>query len=489
MRNLFLFTLLFLSIISTAKESKDSTSLYSKPTTTNHSITVDGKPINYTATTGYLDLLDEKGEHIANVFYISYVKTNLAAEEKRPITFCFNGGPGSSSIWLHIGALGPKRILMSDDGNAMPPPYQLVKNEYTWLDMTDLVFIDPVGTGFSRPNEDEKASQFYGYSKDVKSMGEFIRLYVNKNNRWASAKFLAGESYGTTRAAGLSKYLQNEHGMYLNGVVLISCALNFQTLREYDGNDLPYICNLPAYAAVAHYHNMLKGQNGRNLEKAIQDAEEFAMNEYTLALMQGDKLDLEKKYALALKMSGLIGLSQEYIYNSNLRIPTYRFRKALLADDNLNVGRYDARLTIFDNDPIRSYGVHDASFTQIKGAFGTCINDYVRNELKYHNDLPYKIIGSVQPWDYANGKYLDVTGDLKNAMTINPNLKIWVASGYYDLATSYFGTNYAINHLNIPDFLRENVSVTYYEAGHMMYLHKQSIIKLKADALKFYNTK
>lgn len=482
-----LICLLIIVNYSIAGDKKDTVSLYSAPTITNHSITIGNKIIEYTATTGYLELLDEQGKHKANVFYISYMKKDETPN--RPITFCFNGGPGSSSLWLHIGALGPRRILMTDEGNATPPPYQMVDNEYTWLEKTDLVFIDPVGTGFSRPIDGEKADQFYGYEKDIKAVGEFIRLFVNKNNRWGSKKYLAGESYGTTRASGLSKYLQEEHGMYLNGVILISCALNFETLREFHGNDLPYICNLPVYAAVAQYHNLLKGTNGKSPEKAISEAETFAMNDYALALLQGDNLDLEKKYALAKQMSELIGISTDYIYESNLRIPTYRFRKALLQDDNMNIGRFDARLKILDDDPIRSYGVNDASFTQIKGAFGTCINNYVRNELKYQNDLPYKIIGSVRPWEYADGKYLDVTSDLKQAMTINPNLKIWVASGYYDLATSYFGTNYAISHMNLPEFLKQNITTTYYEAGHMMYLHKESLIKLKKDADNFFEMK
>lgn len=475
------FSTLLLTVASNAAETKDS---LTKPAVSEGSIIVKGKKIDYTAETGYMNLKDDNLKHIANVFYIAYRKKGETAE-KRPVSFCFNGGPGSSSVWLHIGALGPKRILTDGSGGATPPPHGLIDNECSWLDLTDLVFIDPVGTGFSRPADGADEKQFYGYTNDIKAVSEFIRQYLNKTNTWASPKYLVGESYGTTRAVGVSKYLLEEHGIYVNGISLISAVLDFQTLREYAGNDLPNVCNLPVYAATAAYYGKIDTK-GEKLPQFLSRAERFATSDYQMALAKGRTISPRDKDAIADSLSRYTGLNKEYILKSDLRVPSYRFRKQLLNEKRLNVGRFDTQMAIDDTDPAGEYGEDDASYVFIKGAFSSCMNYYVRSTLKYSNDLPYKLIGGVSPWNYANGQYLNVIPELERSLVQNPNLKVWIANGYYDLATSYFGTQYALTKLFVPDSLFDNISMTYYYGGHMMYLHHDELVRLKSDAETFY---
>lgn len=472
---------LLLTVASYGAEQKDT---LPKPSVTEGSIMIKGRKIEYSAETGYMSLKDDNLKHIANVFYIAYRKKGEPAD-KRPVSFCFNGGPGSSSAWLHIGALGPKRILTDNTGAATPPPHSLVDNEYSWLDLTDLVFIDPVGTGFSRPAEGADEKQFYGYANDIKAVSEFIRQYLNKTNTWASPKYLVGESYGTTRAVGVSKYLIEEHGIYVNGISLISAVLDFQTLREYAGNDLPNVCNLPVFSATAAYYGKVD-MKGEKLPQFLARSERFALNEYQAALSKGRTIAAAEKDAIADSLVRYTGMSKEFILKSNLRVPSYRFRKQLLNDKHLNVGRFDTKMTIDDTDPAGEYGDDDASYVFIKGAFSSCFNSYVRGTLKYNNDLPYKLIGGVSPWNYANGQYLNVVPELERSLVQNPQMKVWVANGYYDLATSYFGTQYAVSKLFVPDSLFDNISMTYYYGGHMMYLHYSELVKLKTDAEVFY---
>lgn len=451
------------------------------PVVTQGTVTISGKPITYTATTGYMQLQDKDGVAKANMFYVSYAKNAEPNVKKRPVTFVFNGGPGSASAWLHMGALGPKKIVMTADGNAQKPPYSFVNNDNSWLDLTDLVFIDPVGTGFSKPVDGEKPEQFYGFDNDVKAISDFIRLWTNKNNRWGSPKYLAGESYGTTRACGVVQYLMEEYGMYFNGISLISCALDFQTLREFEGNDLPYICYLPAYTLLAQYHKVIP-QNPELQAKA----EAFALQEYSVALLKGDALPKAKKQEIAQTLEQLTGVSAQMYVDHNLRIPSWQFRKYLLDTANLIIGRYDGRLTMTDPLNSRDYADDDPSFNQIAGAFSTAFNEYVRTDLKYVNDLPFYLIGDVSPWKYGDGKYLQVTDNLRAAMFQNPSMKVFVANGMYDLATSYFGTQYAFNHMNLPEQLQSNISLNYYKAGHMMYFLDSEIQKLKKDVTKMY---
>jgi carboxypeptidase C (cathepsin A) len=481
----FLLICLYVSSFTCYAQSKDSVKTDSKTVVNKKTFTIAGKAMSFTVETGYMAWKDDKDEQKANVFYTSYIKEG-ETEGKRPLTFAFNGGPGSSSLWLHIGCLGPKRIVMDETGNAPAPPYELTNNESSWLDMTDIVFIDPVGTGFSRPTKGEKEAQFYGYKNDVSSVGEFVRLFLNKQKRWASPKYIVGESYGTSRAAGLSKYLIDEHGIYLNGIVLISSTLDFETFREFENNDLAYLSYLPSITASSFYHKKLTPALEKDLQTSLAKVESFIYNSYANALYKGILLTQPEKDKIADSLSYYTGLSKAYILKSNLRIPSWRYRKALLNDSSKSIGRFDSRLLMPETDNLDDDCANDASFTKIRAAFSTSINYYLRSELKYNNDLPYNIIGNVSPWEYANGKYLNVMPDITEAMIQNPDMKVWIASGYYDLATPFFGATYAINHANIPTSLRKNILSTYYEAGHMMYLYKPCLEKLKKDALQFY---
>jgi carboxypeptidase C (cathepsin A) len=480
-----IFFLIAAQILLTAAafstETKSSSQLVSKIYL---SAKIGGAKINYEAETGYLELKDDKLKHIADVFYVSYRKKGEKSSQ-RPISFCFNGGPGSSAIWLHLGALGPKRMAATPDGIATRPPYLLVENEHSWLDVTDLVFIDPVGTGFSRPAEGEDSKQFYGYANDIKAVSEFIRQFLNKHKRWDSPLYLVGESYGTTRAVGVSKYLIEEHGIHPSGISLISAALDFRSLREFQGNNLPSVCNLPVYAATAAYHNKID-VSPDSLPQFLRKVENFAINHYKPALSKGRTLPEAERLSIADSLVKYTAMNKDFILRNHLRIPSSRFRKQLLADEWLNVGRFDSRLTIADTDPEAHFGRDDPSYVHIKGGFGTCMNHYVRTELAYENDLPYKIIGNVSPWDFADGRYLNVIPELERAMLQNPAMKVWVASGYYDMATSYFGTEYALAQLTLPDTIYKQIYITYYYGGHMMYLLYDELVRLKKDAVGFY---
>jgi carboxypeptidase C (cathepsin A) len=455
---------------------------------TQHTLKVNGQELNYTATTGYLTLREENGKERANIFFIAYTKRGVTDPATRPVTFSFNGGPGSSSVWLHLGALGPRRILMTDEGQALRPPYQLVDNEHTWLTDTDLVFIDPVMTGYSRPAEGVDKKEFLGYTEDVQSVGDFIRLWTTRFERWGSPKFLAGESYGTTRAAGLSGYLQDRHGLYLNGLVLISSILNFQTARFERGNDLPYSLFLPTYAAIAWYHKKLPAFP--DLKTLLPQVEQFALNEYTLALSKGDRLSPAERQRVVAQLQRFTGLSATYLEQTNLRINIQRFCKELLRAERKTVGRLDGRLTGHDYDYAGETNEFDPSYNAaIYGPYTTALNDYLRRELKYENDLPYEILtGRVQPWNYNNvqNQYLNVAETLRQAISKNPYLHVLVGNGYYDLATPYFATDYTFSHLELDPSLRANVSMTYYPSGHMFYIHQPSLVQFKLDVAKFF---
>ena len=489
-KNLYLIiSCLLVSVIAFA-QSSDSSDLAEDPplSVTQHSVRVGGQTINYTATTGYLVLRKEDGDARAKMFFIAYTRNGVDDLSKRPVTFTFNGGPGSSSVWLHMGALGPRRIKMSAEGESLPPPYELVDNEYTWLDKTDLVFIDPVETGLSRPAEGVEKSEFTGYEEDISSVGDFIRLYTTRNGRWGSPKFLAGESYGTTRAAGLSGYLQDRYGMYLNGLMLISSILNFQTARFTKGNDLPYILFLPTYAAIAWYHDQLPNRPDA-LEPFLREVEEFAIGDYASALLLGDQLPQDQKNQIIDKLQQYTGLSKEYLERTHYRIHISRFVKELRRDEGVTVGRLDGRMTGVDYDDAGENYEFDPSYSAtIYGPYTTAINAYLKAELDYENDLPYEILtGRVQPWNYSNvqNQYLNVAETLRSAMSKNPFLHVHVFNGYYDLATPYFATDYTFNHMFLDKKLTENISMSFYESGHMMYIHQPSLVKMKQEVDQF----
>ena len=455
---------------------------------TKHKVVVGGDEIAYTATAGTLVLKEENGTAKASVFYVSYTRDNVDAPENRPVTFSFNGGPGSSSVWLHLGLLGPKRVLMDDEGFALPPPYKLVDNAYSLLDETDLVFIDPVSTGCSRGINEDTAKEYHAFDKDIASVGDFIRLYTTRFHRWSSPKFLIGESYGTTRAAGLSGYLQDRHGLYLNGIMLISSILNFQTARFVVGNDLPYILFLPTYCATAWFHGKLASDLQEDLRRTLAEAEAFALGDYALALMQGASLSAENRQAIAHKLARYTGLSKEYVEQTDLRVNIFRFVKELLREEKRTAGRLDSRFTGIDRDAAGEQFDYDPSLAAITGPYTATLNDYVRQELKFESDLPYEILtGRVQPWDYGKhqNQYVNVAETLRGAMTQNPHLKVFVANGFYDLATPYLATRYTFDHLGIDESLQANISMKYYEAGHMMYIHMPSLAQLKADLAGF----
>jgi carboxypeptidase C (cathepsin A) len=457
---------------------------------TEHVITIDGKKVAYTATAGTLMLKDEEGKPKAGIFFVAYTKDNENLN-RRPITFTFNGGPGSSSVWLHLGAFGPRRVDLSNFGDA-PPPYKLVNNEESILDVTDLVFIDPVMTGYSRPVPGQDAKQFLGVQQDIDTVGDFIRLYTTRFKRWDSPKFLAGESYGTTRAAGLSGYLQDHHGINLNGIILISAVLNFGTIRFEEGNDLPYALFLPTYTAVAWYHKKLSPELQRDLKAALAESEKFAQGEYTHILMKGSRATEEEVASARKTLARLTGLSEDYIARANLRVDISRFDKELLRDKKRTVGRYDGRYLGIDLDAAGERPEYDPSYAAVQGAFTSSLNRYLRNDLNYESDLPYEILtGRVQPWDFGAGgrnRYLNVAPTLRGAMTKNPDLRLFVANGYYDLATPYFATDYTLSHLGLDHALTKHVTVSYYEAGHMMYVYRPAHEKLRRDLVRFYRS-
>ncbi|WP_287156732.1 peptidase S10 [Chloroflexus sp.] len=458
---------------------------------THHSVTINGVEIGYTATTGIIIMKEEAekdgvstGEQArAGIFFVAYTRDDVTDLSRRPITFAFNGGPGSSSVWLHLGLLGPHRVLMQEEGWPLPPPGRLTPNQYSLLDVSDLVFIDPVSTGYSRPVAGESAKQFHDFRKDIESVGDFIRLYVSRYGRWLSPKYLAGESYGTTRAAGLAGYLQERHGLYLNGLMLISAVLHFQTLSFDHGNDLPYMLFLPAYTATAFYHRRLEPELQRDLIATLRAAEAFALGDYALALLQGDQLDPSATERIITQLARYTGLSREYIERSRLRIRDDRFVKELLRDQQRTVGRLDSRFTGSDRDAVGETVEFDPSLTAILGPYTAALNDYVRQQLGFSSDLPYEILTErVWPWSFNDhqNRYVDVAETLRRAMHRNPALRVHVASGYYDLATPYFATRYTLSHLALDPALRSQISESFYPAGHMMYIHEPSLAALKA---------
>lgn len=462
--------------------------LEDKVSKTQHTLRIGGQEIKYTATAGTMVLKTEEDQAKATVFYIAYTKDDVADRGQRPVCFTFNGGPGSSSVWLHLGAFGPRRVEMGDAGQLMPPPWKLVDNESSLLDVTDMVFIGPVTTGYSRPAPGEAPRQFHGLQEDTQWVGDFIRLWTTRNERWLSPKFLAGESYGTTRAASLSGYLQNRHGMFLNGVILISSILNFQTARFDTGNDLPYIVFLPTYTATAWYHKKLPQDLQGDLQKALRESREFAEGEYTRALGMGGQLPPAERAKVVQKLARLTGLSPAYLEETNLRINIQRFCKELLRSERRTVGRLDSRFKGMDLDAAGERGEYDPSMAAITGPYTATLNDYVRRVLKFESDLPYEILTSrVQPWSYAQfeNRYVNVAETLRSAMTQNPDLRVFVGNGYYDLATPFHATEYTFDHLGLDPSLAQHVTLTYYEAGHMMYVHMPSLGQLKKDVAGF----
>ncbi len=459
------------------------------PVVTKHEVKIGERSLKYTVTTGLMPIKNaQSGEIEAQMFFMAYTLDGTSEPAKRPLMFSFNGGPGSASVWLHLGALGPKRVKMLDDGMMPPPPYELVANEHTWLDATDLVFIDPVGTGYSRAARPELAAKFLNLNGDIDSVGEFIRMYLTRHERWASPLFLVGESYGTTRAAGLAGALVNR-GIAFNGVVLVSTVMNFGTLLTQQGNDLPHMVMLPSYAATAWYHKKLPQDLQRKpLRQVLDEVEKWAANDYLVALAKGDRLAGAERQAVVDRMARYTGLSREFIENNNLRVELGRFNKELLRDQRQTTGRLDSRFKGSDADNGADRVEYDPSNSAISPPYTATMNDYVRRELGYKSDAVYYILGGgfTVPWNWnSDNRFADTSAALRAAFARNPYMKVYVAFGYYDMATPYFAADYTLNHMNLSPAMHAAIQRGYYEAGHMMYIDVKSLAQLKKDVAAF----
>ena len=460
--------------------------LPAKPVVTTHNFVVGGKKTSYTATAGRLPIFNDTGETEAEIFFIAYTVNPPAYGMQRPLIFLFNGGPGASSVWLHLGAAGPRRIELLPDGRVPPPPYHLVDNQFTWLDKADLVFIDPVGTGYSRAVKPELTKKFASVQGDIDSVGRFIRLYLTRYQRWSSPLFLVGESYGTFRAAGLSEYLV-DHGIALNGIIMISSIMNTETVSFDNGNDLSFPLFLPSYTATAWYHGKLAPQ--ADLDKTLQAAEEWAATDYLKALQKGDRLSREEREAVVEKLAGFTGLEKSFISNLNLRIDSRSFVNELLRKEGKVVGFLDSRITAANLNPANPSGF-DPAVAAVRPPFTAIFNDYVRNDLGFQSDLEYFILGGgIERWDWeAKNSYADTSDNLRDTFAKNPYMKLFVASGCFDLSTAYFATEYTLAHLGLTPTLRRNVTTRRYRAGHMIYLDGASIRQLKRDVAEFISS-
>jgi carboxypeptidase C (cathepsin A) len=458
------------------------------PVVTHHQTTLDGKVLKYTATTGRLPIKRADGKIEAEMFFVAYSLDGQEAS-KRPLTFAFNGGPGSASIWLHMGALGPKRVAMQPDGFMPTAPYRIADNPYTLLDKGDLVLVDAIGTGFSRAANAELSKKFWGVKGDIAAFSEFIRLYLTRNQRWGSPLFLLGESYGTTRAAGVAGYLI-DRGISFNGLTLLSTVLNFQTLQDTKTNDQPYILLIPTFTNIAGYHHKLPADLSADMSKARREAEQWAANDYTLALGKGDALTPDERQKIIDQMARYTGLSKQLIDDANLRIDVPKFTHNLLLDQKLRVGRLDGRFTGLDPDGLLDTQFYDPTQSAIVPPYASVFNNYVRGELGYQTDMPYYIFAQqagFEKWDWgsADQGFPDTATALREAMAKNPFMKVLVMEGYYDLATPYFAANYTMDHLDLGGKYRQNISFAGYESGHMAYLPIESLKKMKSDQVNF----
>ena len=458
------------------------------PVATQHEITVDGRPLRYTANAGRLPIKRDDGNILAEMFFVSYT---LAAQDpaKRPLTFAFNGGPGSATVWLHMGALGPKRVLMQPAGFMPEPPYRGVDNSATALPVSDLVLVDAIGTGFSRAANGEEEKKFLSVAGDVRAFGEFIRAYITRYERWSSPLFLVGESYGTTRAAGVAGYLADQ-GIAFNGIALLSSALEFETLEFTKANDLPYVLILPSYTMIAAYHKKLPPDLNENPAKTRAEVEHWASTDYAQALAQGDRLSTQERKTVISQISRYTGLATEVIDQANLRIDVQEFTHNLLLEQKVRVGRLDGRFTGPDPRGLLDPSFYDPSMSETLPPYTAAFNQYVRNELGYKTDMPYRVFAfSSQEfkweWGSADKGFPDTATELRQAMAKNPYLKVLVMEGYYDLATPYFAANYTMDHLNLPEQLRKNISYATYESGHMVYLDTKSLAKFRQDLGSF----
>ncbi|MFG1691629.1 S10 family peptidase [Gemmatimonadota bacterium] len=452
-----------------------------------HSVQVGGETVEYDAVVGSVILRDGDDKATAELFYTGYFRTNDPDRSPRPIMFAYNGGPGSASFWLHMGIMGPRRVVTPVVGQQAPPPYTLEDNQYTLLDKTDIVMIDPVGTGFSRPLGDTPGSDFWGLDEDAASLTQFIRRILSKYERWNSPRYLLGESYGTTRSAVLSRHLQRAN-IDLNGIVLVSAVLEFRTIQFAQGDDLPYVVNLPSYAVVAAYLEALPGPAPTDLDAYMEEVEEWSMTEYATALLRGGTLDEATRNRVIDQMHRYTGLSRDYIDKADLRVTAPEFEKELLRDQGRVVGRLDARFTGPSGDLLQQTPDHDPQSSAISSAYTSAFNTYLRNELGYDGDREYTPSGATRNWNWqrAQGEGFirgagtpNVGPDLATAIRFNPELEVLLVNGIYDLATPYYAAVWTMDHLGLPPELRDNIQRADFPAGHMMYVEQRLLPQWK----------
>ena len=482
--------MLLVSAYARAETETENAEVMPRQSVTQHQIRVDGETIRYTATTGWL-IQKKDDKPVARFGYTAYTRGGDYRPGERPLLFAFNGGPGSSSIWLRMGILGPQRAIINDAGYAPPPPARRVDNDYSIIDVADLVMIDPVGTGFSQPIGEAEGSMFWGVDQDIESVGEFIKQYITENARWASPKFILGQSYGAVRGAGLAHYLQSRHGMHLNGLIMISPFLDAAAGRDGVGLDLPHALFLSTFAATAWYHDALD-QRPAELEPFLDQVERFALDEYLPALTAGYTIDPERKRAIATRLAAYTGVSAEYWEQADLRVSHLQYLQELQRTDRLITGRIDSRFIGPSINPLSDTMDYDPFFPAIGPAYTATFLDYLHNDLDFGRDLEYKISAWPLDWDWRHRGpdgdrqvAVNLLPDLAMAMTMNPGLHLHIQQGYFDMATPVGATNYYVRHLDIPPEARERIRVDYYYAGHMMYLHQPSMLKYRDDLVAF----
>ena len=469
-------------------ESKEDSSV------TEHVAHIGGQMISYKATIGSIALKNAQGEPTALMYYTAYTRTDVKDMGQRPVAFIYNGGPGSASIWMHIGAFGPRRVAVKESGYTPPPPYQLTDNANSLLDRTDMVFIDPIGTGFSHAVGKAHDKDFWGVDEDVHSMAQFVNIYVTRHSRWNSPKFLIGESYGTFRSAALGNYLQSHDNMTINGIVLISSVLDLSTISFLPGQDLSYVLYLPTYAATAWYHKAVKDAPA-DMHAFVDEARAYAVGPYASALMKGASISATEKAAVAAKLSHFTGLSEDYLLKADLRVVEPQFTAELLRNRGETAGRLDSRFAGPNGDLLSEFSGSDPQSDAISGAYVAAFNVYIKDELKFgQGDRPYIALSQVAngAWDWKHGGggfgfpgAPTTEPDLAQAILTNPHLQVEIENGYFDLATPFFGTEYTREHLGLSSKLTNNIQLKYYDAGHMMYVRDEDLTKLKGNIAAF----